>query len=57
MKPFLDVELMNDCIGTVVNTKTCNFSNFKEIDDLVSNLQLLLQTPQMFVGFNILEIK
>ncbi|XP_022181893.1 general transcription factor II-I repeat domain-containing protein 2B-like [Myzus persicae] len=40
MKPFSDAELIKNCMETVVNTLFCNFSNFKEIRDQISNLQL-----------------
>lgn len=40
MKPFSDVELIKKCMETVVNTLFCTFSNFKEIRDQISNLQL-----------------
>jgi len=40
MKPFSDAELIKKCMETVVSTLFCNFSNFKEIRDQISNLQL-----------------
>lgn len=40
IKRFSGVEIVNYCIDIVVNTLFCNFSNFKEIRDQISNLQL-----------------
>jgi len=40
IKPFSDAILTKDCIETVVNTLLCNFSNFKEIREQISNFQL-----------------
>lgn len=40
MKPFSDAKILKDHIKTAVNIKFCNISNFKEIRDQISNVQL-----------------
>lgn len=40
MKPYSNAELLKNCMETVANTLYCNFYNFKEIRDQISNLQI-----------------